>query len=58
MVIIFLGDKVYNPFDVLKFIDNDKIYENYWFETGTPSFLINLMKKHKYFSSKPKKHST
>ena len=45
----FLGDKVYNPFDVLKFIDNDKIYENYWFETGTPSFLINLMKKHKYF---------
>ena len=45
----FLGDKVYNPFDVLKFIDNDKIYENYWFETGTPSFLINLIQKNKYF---------
>ena len=37
----FLKDDVYNPFDVLLFIKNNFTYKNYWFETGTPSFLIN-----------------
>jgi len=45
----FLGDKVYNPFDILLFIQKNKLFRNYWFETGTPSFLINLIKKNKYF---------
>ncbi|MCB1144993.1 MAG: AAA family ATPase, partial [Leptospiraceae bacterium] len=43
----FLGKKVYNPFDILLFLDR-KIYKNYWFETGTPTFLINLIEKYKY----------
>ena len=45
----FLGEKVYNPYDILLFIDNDKLFKNYWFETGTPTFLINLIKQNNYF---------
>ncbi len=25
------------------------MFNNYWFSTGTPSFLIKLIKKHNYF---------
>jgi len=45
----FLADDIYNPFDVLKFIINQKIFRNYWYESGNPSFLIKLMDKNKYF---------
>ena len=45
----FLGDSVYNPFDILLFIANNYIFKNYWFETGTPTFLINLVKSKKYY---------
>ena len=39
---------VYNPFDILLFIDSGK-YKNYWFESGTPTFLINLLEKNAYY---------
>ena len=45
----FLGSKVYNPFDILLFIQKNKTYKNYWFETGTPRFLLTLIKKQNYF---------
>ena len=45
----FLGETVYNPFDILLFIDKGKSYRNYWFETGTPTFLVELMKRERYF---------
>ena len=48
----FLGNeaqKVYNPYDILLFIDNGKIYKNYWFETGNPSFLIKLLQRKCYY---------
>ncbi len=45
----FMGEAVYNPFDILLFLGKDKIYRNYWFETGSPEFLIRLFKKHQYF---------
>ncbi|NPA81993.1 MAG: AAA family ATPase [Epsilonproteobacteria bacterium] len=45
----FLGERVYNPFDILLFISNNFIYKNYWFSTGTPSFLIKLLKEGNYF---------
>jgi len=45
----FLGDTVYNPFDILLFIKNNHRFKNYWFETSTPSFLIELIKKNNYF---------
>lgn len=36
--------KIYNPFAILNLF-RDLAFENYWFETGTPSFLIDLIKK-------------
>ena len=45
----FLGDKVYNPFDILLFIKNHFEFDSYWFETGTPRFLVELIKKNSYF---------
>ncbi|MEY3248217.1 MAG: hypothetical protein RL742_260, partial [Bacteroidota bacterium] len=35
-----LGQKVYNPVSVNLFFDR-KEFENFWFATGTPTFLIN-----------------
>ena len=45
----FLKDPLYNPFDILLFIENNYIYKNYWFTTGTPTFLIKLIEKNHYF---------
>ncbi|PRM88637.1 ATP-binding protein [Aliarcobacter cryaerophilus] len=45
----FLGSPLYNPFDILQFIGNNFVFKNYWFESGSPSFLINLIKKNQYF---------
>jgi hypothetical protein len=41
------GPKVYNPFSMLYFLKNGEL-ENYWFETGTPTFLLNLLKERNY----------
>jgi hypothetical protein len=35
---------VYNPFSVLNFFTK-KEYENFWFRTGTPSFLMRIMRQ-------------
>ncbi|MDR2545312.1 MAG: AAA family ATPase [Methanobrevibacter sp.] len=35
---------LYNPYSILSFFDTNE-FDNYWFETGTPSFLIETMKK-------------
>ena len=45
----FLKDNVYNPFDILKFCANGHLYKNYWFETGSPSFLIKLIQEKNYY---------
>ncbi len=45
----FLKDKVYNPYNILLFIQNEYKYKNYWFESGTPAFLIKLIKENNYF---------
>ncbi len=45
----FLGEPVYNPFAILLFIDSGFIFRNYWFTTGTPTFLITLIQKQNYF---------
>ncbi|WP_192484929.1 MULTISPECIES: ATP-binding protein [Cysteiniphilum] len=37
------AQKVYNPFDILLFFSNGARYQSYWFETGTPSFLVKLI---------------
>ncbi|MFY8012804.1 MAG: AAA family ATPase, partial [Saprospiraceae bacterium] len=33
-------ESVYNPYDILLFLSEDFSFQNYWFETGTPTFLI------------------
>ncbi len=33
---------VYNPFSVLNFFDQGR-FQNFWFETGTPTFLVKLL---------------
>jgi len=41
------SDAVYNPVSITKFVQNEEL-EHYWFETGTPSFLLELMKENNY----------
>ena len=38
--------KIYNPFSILNFFDEGK-FKNYWHASGSPSFLIKWLKKHK-----------
>ena len=40
---------VYNPFDILLFFKQGQLYKNYWFETGSPSFLLKLLQSSQYF---------
>ncbi|PID46914.1 MAG: hypothetical protein CSB47_01660 [Proteobacteria bacterium] len=42
----WLGEAVYNPFDILQLFDKRE-FRNYWFETGTPTFLLDLLFKRK-----------
>lgn len=44
----WLGEGVYNPFDILLFLSTGKSFRPYWFETGTPSFLVSLLKSGRY----------
>ena len=44
----FLKDEIYNPYDVLKILKY-KRFGNYWFESGNPYFLIEMLKRNKYF---------
>lgn len=39
------AQKVYNPFSMLYYLQKQQL-ENYWFESGTPTFLIDLLKSH------------
>lgn len=38
---------VYNPFSLLVTLKNGK-YGSYWFETGTPTYLVELLKRNRY----------
>ncbi len=38
---------VYNPFSLLKLFKH-RHFSNYWFETGTPTFLIQLIRERRY----------
>ncbi len=38
---------VYNPFSILNVFEKG-VFQNYWFETATPAFLIHLIKEKKY----------
>lgn len=40
---------VYNPFSILNFF-NKRSFEDYWFKSGTPSFLIKKLQEQAYFN--------
>ncbi len=41
--------RLYNPFGTLRFLANQR-FENFWFATGSPQFLIQQMRKINYFN--------
>ena len=43
------GESVYNPFDVLLLFQNRE-FMAYWFETGTPTFLLKLLTERRQFT--------
>jgi hypothetical protein len=43
------GEAVYNPFDVLLFLRHRK-FQPYWFETGTPTFLVDLLARRGFYT--------
>jgi len=43
----FSGEKVYNPFGILLYLDS-KEYKNDWFETGSPTLLLKLIRNRQY----------
>jgi hypothetical protein len=42
-------NRLYNPFGTLKFLRNQR-FENFWFATGSPQFLIQQMRKITFFN--------
>lgn len=45
-------NRVYNPFSLLRFLKS-KSLQNYWFETGTPTFLVQMMYRQGRFKWDP-----
>lgn len=41
------SEGVYNPFSLFNALKN-KSFGNYWFETGTPTYLVELLKRNRY----------
>jgi hypothetical protein len=41
---------VYNPYGTLQFLNSPE-FRNYWFASGTPTFLIHQMKRHGQFQA-------
>ena len=45
----YFGEPVYNPFDILLFLAKNKEYRPYWWSTGNPSFLIDLLSEQRCY---------
>lgn len=41
------SEGIYNPFSLFNALKN-KSFGNYWFETGTPTYLVELLKRNRY----------
>ena len=39
---------VYNPVSLAQFLNSGGKFKNYWFSTGTPTFLLDLIKKKRF----------
>ena len=42
------SESVYNPVSLAKFFESGGKFSTYWFETGTPEFLVELSKKQNF----------
>ena len=38
--------RLYNPFSILNFLSRQE-FKNYWYTSGSPSFIVSYMKRHK-----------
>ncbi len=45
----YFGEPIYNPFDILLFFSNGNEFRPYWWSTGNPSFLIDLLKEQRQY---------
>ncbi len=45
----FLGENVYNPFDILLFLKNSCKFEDYWAKSNLPALAAKLAVKQRYF---------
>jgi hypothetical protein len=45
----WLGTSVHNPFDLL-LLFRTREFKSFWFETGTPTFLVQLMAEQRFFT--------
>ncbi|MEW6695644.1 MAG: AAA family ATPase [Pseudomonadota bacterium] len=45
----WLGESVYNPFDLLLLLQKRE-FRPYWFETGTPTFLVDVLTQRRFFT--------
>jgi len=45
----YKGETVYNPFSLLNFFSSGD-FRNYWYSTGTPTFLIELCRSQKFYA--------
>jgi hypothetical protein len=43
------SNTIYNPFSLLNFFAKECDYQNFWFTTGTPSFLIDICRSYKLY---------
>jgi len=50
------SETVYNPVSINLFF-NQKEFENFWFATGTPTFLINLLKQEGLYDIEHQEHA-
>ena len=47
--------RLYNPFSILSFFFNGR-FSNYWYESGSPSFIVAYMKRHDILDPEAYRH--
>ena len=40
--------RVYNPWSILNFLDGGRRFQNFWYATGTPTFLVEELRRQRY----------
>jgi len=45
---VYPGTAMYNPFSLFRCLD-EQVLDRYWFDSGTPTFLVKLMKSNQWY---------